>query len=169
MNKLVVAKNQKSSRYKTDDYITYGNYALDLKRYDDYKEAKSSSDKNQRERYARRIKRQSKLIVLVCVVFAMGTLIVGRYALIMKLNNQSRVLMQTVEESQKENKALNVELLKNSDIKDIENVATNDLHMVHPDNTNTIHILVAAADKNSKQEDKTQKIGVLDRVMKFFD
>lgn len=166
---MVVAKNQKSKKYVADDYITYGNYALDTKEYDGYKKAKSSADKNRRERHLRQVKKQTRMMALVCIMFVLGVLIIGRYALIMNLNNQSRVLQNSVERIQSENSALNVELLKSSDIKNIESVAANDLHMVHPDGTNTVHIYVASSGENRRQSGKTQKVGIIERVMKLLD
>lgn len=162
---MIVAKNSSSNRY------IYDNYAIDYEKYEHFEKPEKKTAKAPGVKKRVNIKKRLKLIVLVVSMFCMGTLIVGRYALIMSLNNQCKEIKNSITESRKENEQLNLELLKYNDIKQVEKDATTELSMVRPSHANIVYLSVEAEkEPDGFGEDKEElKVGLIDRIAGFFN
>lgn len=165
---MIVAKNSISAY----NPISYGNTAYDYEKYEyerqNYKHKIHTKQRNKVNR-----QKQLKLIGMVVMMLCTGMLIVGRYALIVKLNRQYINMKNELAENQKANEALNIELMKYYDIKQIEKNATTELNMVRPENSNIVHIDIDSSEENSRvaSADDAAKPegGLIGRIVKFFN
>jgi cell division protein FtsL len=170
VNKLVVAKNRSNSNISSN-YMVYGNHAYELQTYDDYSTiTKDDINKNLRQRYKKKLMKQFRTILMIAVAFSMGVFIIGRYALIMNLGNESRLIKNKIAVSQKANENLKLELMSYNDIKTIEKVASSELNMVHPDSTHIVHISSLALNKTDDMDlSETKRVSLLDKVINLFN
>ena len=131
---MIVAKNN----YASGRYAVYGNHALDNDNYNDYINTKEKTKINNRKKHIKQVKQKLKLLMCVFLMLSVGLFIVGRYAIIMNLNSQSRTIKANIVKSQKTNESLKMGLSTYCDIKQIEKVATTEMNMIHPLLSNTI-------------------------------
>jgi len=164
---LIVAKNSYS--YSRSNYA-YDNYAYDYEKYNSYAEEKKKDKREKKQKHSINLKSRLKLMTIVLVMFCTGMLIVGRYALIMNLNNQCMALKNKIAANQKENENLKLELMNFYDIKQIEKDATTKLSMVRPTGANTVSISIQGQDKSNEPENMIAHVGVeglINRIVSF--
>lgn len=169
---MVVAKKT----YNTVEYPVYGNHAyLPERDYqhdrDEEKYIKTKKDvaKSLQISHMKKVKKRLKLISMVAALFFMGLLIIGRYAMIMELNNKSSAVQGNIQLAQKENEDLKLQLAKNDDITAIEKTAASQLGMIQPDSSDIVHIK-APAQKVAASDSKSQKdVSFLATILNFFD
>lgn len=165
---MIVAKKS----YNTANYTGYGNYAYDYKRYNEDENDDKKAINQNKAKHKTDVRRKLKLITSVLLMLFIGMLIVGRYAVITELNNQSLNLQNSISQNRKINDDLNLELLKYCDIKQIEEYATTEIKMVRPDLNKIVHINVAGTnkdDKTAKNEEKPKQVSFLDEIISFFE
>ena len=150
------------------EYPVYGNNAYKYKRYDPEEKKQRKINKNS----AGQLKRKLKSLFVVILLFAAGMLIVGRYAMILSLNNECNELKSELDSKQKINEELSIELMEHSDITQIEKYATSKLNMIRPDGSNIVHIQIADAGKNvkdNKTSNSTKRVSFLERFISMFN
>jgi len=165
---LIVAKKS----YDSTKYEVYGNHAMDLDRYDESVSVKRHSKKSTAIRRNNNVKKQLKLIMMVALMLCTGTIIIGRYAMIMSLNNQCISLKNSIDANQKENDNLKLELLKYYNINDVERVAISDLSMVQPSISEVVHLnvpLKSGPGEGDKEDTASKKVGMIGKIIKFFN
>lgn len=165
---MIVAK----SRSNTSNYTVYGNYAYDFDKYNE--DSFNSDPKGQTTKKPNKsaLKKRLKLMSIVILLFCTGMLIVGRYAIIMNLNNMCINTKNSLIENQKISEELRLQLIKYYDIKQIEKIATSEIKMVRPNSDSVVHIVVAEGIKKNtadKLEDKPKEIGFLGRIISFLN
>jgi cell division protein FtsL len=165
---LIVAKNSRNN----NQYIVYGSQALDTRRLDRYEDTNQNANKRAREQHKRKVKKQMKLIGLTLGMLLMGTVIIGRYSIIMNLNNQCSSIHKDIAKNQSVNENLKLELAKYDNIRQIEKAATAELNMVRPAGSNMVSISVKSSDIKSqaeKDEEQPKKVSLLGRIINFFN
>lgn len=166
---MVVAKKA----YDYEDYPVYGNHAYLPDRWDrheeDYKKAKKDLAKSLKESHMKKVKKRLKLITMVAGVFLMGTLIIGRYAMIMELNNQSSAIQKSITLSQKENEDLKLQLAKTGNIAAIEKTASSNLGMIQPDSSDIVHIKTPVQRVAVSHSEGQKEVSFLNRILGFFE
>jgi Septum formation initiator. len=167
VNKLVVAKK----RYDSPSFAVYGNHAYKLDRYEyDYRKNKEEVNRSLKVNHIKKVKKRLKLVAAVTTMFLTCVLIIGRYAMIMNLNNQSREVKKSIAQSQKVNEDLKLQLMKYNDITQLEKTASSSFNMVHPGSANTIHIAAVVARNDISKADGQQKnVSILTKVLEFFN
>lgn len=163
---MIVAKKS----YNTAGNVAYDNNAYDYKRYTDNETREKSKDEK-KAKHQLAVKRKLKLLAAVAVMVLIGTLIVGRYAIIMDLSGQSISLKNTISENKKNGDDLRIQLMKYCDIKEIEKYATAEIKMVRPDNKSIVHINIASVNDSTKEDkpvDKPQEVSLLGKIIGFF-
>lgn len=164
---MIVAKKT----YSASSYV-YGNHAYDYKDYETYKNEDKKTDKETSASHKSTVKRKLKLISTVIIMLLVGTLIVGRYALIMNLNSQSISLRKSISENQKLNDDLKLQLMKYCDITQIEEYASSQIQMVRPESYNIVYIDVSETyevGETEKEKEDPQKVSFLGRIISFFE
>lgn len=161
---MIVAKSSSSSRY------VYDNYAIDYERYERYEKPEKKATKAPVKKKPN-LKHRVKMVVLVITMFCTGVLIVGRYAMIMNLNNQCKEIKNNITKNLKENERLNIELLKYYDIKQVEKDATTELNMIRPSHANIVYLTVESKKEADIIEEDVEplKVGLIDRIVDFFN
>lgn len=154
VNKLVMKNN--NPKASGNDYI-YGSTA-----YDYEKPKKSIKDKKPiekpkvKKKKSNKNKAKLKLMLSVSVVFLMAFITVGRYTAILTLSSDIRDQKQEVQNIQKDNQNVKVELAKLNNTKDIEQEAINKHKMTYPTKENTIFISVAPLKSESPKDKQTE-------------
>lgn len=164
---MIVAKKS----YSRNEYA-YDNYAYDFQKQNNHVEEKKKDKRERAQKHGIKLKDRLKLITLVVLMFCIGILIVGRYALIMNLSNQCVTLKNKIVVNQKESDSLKLQLMKFYDIKQIEKDATSKLSMARPKGANTVNLSIHEREKSSKAESITAHVrieGIINRIANFFN
>jgi cell division protein FtsB len=89
-----------------------------------------------------KVKKKLKAVIRVAIAFAFALLLISRFAVISEYNYNIRQLEKELEELQKTNERLSLQLAQAQDINWIEEYATNKLGMVYPDNRDIVFVAV---------------------------
>lgn len=165
VNKMIVADND-SREY---EYI-YGNTAYDYRKKE-YKDINKKNRELNRKNYINSLKKKVKSLAICFIMMIMSTIIVGRYATIINLNQQNLALKKNISENRKINEDLKLQLMKYENIKEINEVATNNLNMIRPDTVNIIHIRLDSTplDLNNKEDIPDSSITIIDKIKVFIN
>ena len=87
----------------------------------------------------RKIKKQAIFIRNIFIAFIIGLTLIGRYSTIYNMQQQLNSTKSNINEMNKENDNLKVELVKYNNLHYIEEVATNKLHMITPNRNDAIY------------------------------
>lgn len=87
----------------------------------------------------RKIKKQAIFIRNIFIVFLIGLTLIGRYSAIYNMQQKLNSIKSNINEMNKENDNLKVELVKYNNLHYIEDIATNKLHMVTPNRNDAIY------------------------------
>lgn len=162
---MVVAK-------KVSTYSTYGNTAYDLREYNKDDDTNKKNSQNKKHVNKLKLRKQFRLVCVAFLMLCIGTLVVGRYAYMMNLNNQIDQYKKVLADNQSKNDELKIQLMKSDDIKQVEKVATTELNMVRPDSNNIVHINIEQADQGSKvasAETATKPQYFIKKITDFFN
>jgi len=122
--------------------------------------------KNLRSNIEKSVNSKAKILSSILLVFVIGVTLIFRYAAIYKVQkNLSNIKNQTISLN-KENENLKVELVKASNLANVEKIATEKLHMVRAEKTQAIYadlteenlVKVTSTDKKEVQLSLFQKI-----------
>ncbi len=131
-------------------------------------EEKKYGNKNIGKDKKRRVKVKKKLKIIrnIGLAFIVGIVLVYRYSVIYNMQTELNSVESSINEIDRENENLKVDLVKYNNLQYIENNAVNKLHMIVPDRANAVYVNL---DKKTvkTQEDvdeiKTQK-GILNKL-----
>jgi cell division protein FtsL len=105
----------------------------------------------------KRLKGKIKIIRNITLAFAVGVTLVGRYCIIYNMQRQLNSVNTNINELNKDNESLKVDLVRYSNIQYIEDTAINNLHMLPPDKGAAVHKdldkeIIKTADKKSEEQ-----------------
>lgn len=166
MNKVIVTNKE--------GYIS-GNTVLEpdykpSRKVNDEKYKKLEKSRKEAQEKVRQQKLKEKLAVLrsIVIVFVLALLVVGRYAKIYSMQNSLTRTRTQINNLKAENESLKLVLLKESNLKSIEDTAVNKLHMVRPDSSkvmkadlNKVNYFAAQSNENNEH------LSLLDRLKKI--
>lgn len=134
-----------------EEDVVNGSNVLQPK-YEPYVETQEKKHKNTIGDKKRRIKVKKKLRVIrnIILAFIVGLILVYRYCIIYNMQTELNTVETTINNINKQNENLKVELVKYNNLQYIEDNAANKLHMVVPDTQNAVYINL------DKQTIKTQ-------------
>ncbi|MFL0269614.1 hypothetical protein [Candidatus Clostridium radicumherbarum] len=104
----------------------------------------------------KRLKTKAKIIVYILAAFAIGVVLVLRYSAVYNLQKQLLVVTTNMSSLNMENENLKVQLLKSSNMQQVEDFAVTKLKMVTPDKNSIIYSSVTK-DYFANNEAKTAK------------
>lgn len=145
-----------------EDSIIQGNTVLKPK-YSPSKNNESEKEKEEKKkRYKqinRRIKNKLKIIRNIALIFTIGITLVARYSIIYDMQRELNSIKSNINNINKENENLRVELVKYSNIMQIEDIAINKLHMVKPDKSMAVYTdlskeIVQSTEKKKQVEEQ---------------
>ena len=87
----------------------------------------------------KKAKKQAVFIRNIFIAFIIGLTLIGRYSAIYNMQQQLNSIKSNINEMNKENDNLKVELVKYNNLHYIEDVATNKLHMITPNRNDAIY------------------------------
>lgn len=128
-----------------EDSIIRGNTVLqpEYKPYRDVEaeEQKKAKIKRAKEKKLKQRKMKNKLRVMrnIGLTFVIGLLLVGRYCVIYNMQMELNSMESNINEINRDNENLRVELVKYSNLQYIEETAVNKLHMLPPDKGSAIY------------------------------
>jgi len=98
---------------------------------------------NEKKKKIKKINRKTKSKALfirnIFLAFIIGLTLIGRYSAIYNMQQQLNSVKSNINEMNKENDNLKVELVKYNNLHYIEDVATNKLHMISPNRNDAIY------------------------------
>lgn len=87
----------------------------------------------------KKIKDKIKVLRNIILSFIIGITLVGRYCVIYNMQRELNSISTNINELNKENENIRVDLLKYNNIQYIENIAVNKLHMIYPDKGSAVY------------------------------
>jgi len=129
----------------TNNKYVYGSVAENIKNdiYDPYEENAVLKSKKKARSNA---KLKSKIVFNIFIIFGMCAIIMFRYAQISQLNYDSNKLSKQHVTIQNENKRISIEIEKAMSLKNIREVAENNLNMHKPDKSQIVYVNVPRED-----------------------
>lgn len=115
--------------------------------------------------------RMVKSVILVALWFAMAFLVVSRHATISENHQQILELEKELDQALKQTELLKLELAASEDLKKIEEVAKNQLHMDYPDQTQIQYVELPEDEGEQEQAEvvKHQEMDIWDLILRLID
>ncbi len=112
-----------------------------------------------------------KPVILVALGFAMAFLVVSRHATIAENHQQILELEKRLDQAFKQSELLKLELAASEDLKKVEEVAKNQLHMYYPDQTQIQYVELPEDGVEQKQAEvaKHQETDIWDFILRLID
>lgn len=125
---------------------------------------------NKKRKVKTRLKNKVKVIRNIALTFIVGLVLVGRYCVIYNMQMELNSLKSNINEINRENENLKVELVKYNNLQYIEDIATNKLKMLPPDKGAAVY---TDLDKENikiiekKEKDKVEKQNIWNKLTKI--
>ncbi|MCM8899871.1 cell division protein FtsL [Caldicoprobacter algeriensis] len=131
------------------------------------REVKPKAKAKPKPKLARRI----KPVILVALGFMMAFLVVSRHATIAENHQQILELEKKLDQALKQSELLKLELAASEDLRRIEEVAKNQLHMDYPDQTQIQFVELPEDEGQQKQTEvaKHQETDIWDFILRLID
>lgn len=146
-----------------NENLVSGNTALAPKKRPYYPSRDEEYEKQQREKEERRraliqerARKKAKIIKSISLVFITGIILICRYSAVYNLQKSLLEVKTEIHDLTMENENLKVELIRASNMQEVEKVAKTKLHMVTPDKNNVMYIK-ETKDYFAKETDETLK------------
>lgn len=112
-----------------------------------------------------------KPVILVALGFAMAFLVVSRYATIAETHQQILELEKRLDQALKQTELLKLELAASEDLKRVEEIAKNQLHMDYPDQTQIQYVELPEDGVEQTQAEvvKHHKTDIWDLILRLID
>jgi len=112
-----------------------------------------------------------KSVILVALWFAMAFLVVSRHATISENHQQILELEKELDQALKQTELLKLELAASEDLKKIEEIAKNQLHMDYPDQTQIQYVELPEDEGEQEQAEvvKHQEMDIWDLILRLID
>ncbi|MBM7583311.1 cell division protein FtsL [Caldicoprobacter guelmensis] len=134
---------------------------------------KSRTEVKSRPKAKPRPKRASRIkpIILVALWFVMAFLVVSRHAAIAENHQRILELEKRLDEALKQSELLKLELAASEDLRRIEEVARNQLHMNYPHQTQVQYVELPENEMEQKQAEvaKHQETSIWDIILRLID
>lgn len=101
---------------------------------------REAREKRKKALAQKNLKAKVRIIVSILLAFSLGVVLVLRYSAVYNLQKQLLGVSTEMHNLNMENENLKVQLIKASDMQQVEQVAVTELHMVTPDKNNIIYI-----------------------------
>ena len=140
----------------TNDKYVYGSVAENNKNdvYDPYEENPVLKSK---KKIRNNSKVKAKIVFNIFIIFGMFAIIMFRYATINQMNYDSNKLNKQYVTMQNDNELISIDILKAMGLKNIREVAENNLNMHKPDKSQIVYVTVPKEDVTilaSKEQSK---------------
>ncbi|MFL0251604.1 septum formation initiator family protein [Clostridium neuense] len=107
---------------------------------DKYKKIKESQKDILRRKKQIQLKRQARIIAFIFITFIIGFTVIYRYSKIYTLQREFANVQDKASVLKSQNDDLNKRLMMYSNIDEIQSKATEELHMIEPDNTKAVFV-----------------------------
>lgn len=123
-----------------EDNIVSGNTVLQPE-YVPYIDQEKEKKDLRRKKFLRqkRIKDKIKIIRNIVSAFVIGIILVGKYCVIYNMQQELNSVNTNINELNRENENIKVDLVKYNNVQYIESIAINKLHMISPDKGSAIY------------------------------
>jgi len=101
----------------------------------------------------RRIQYKFNVIQSVGIIFIIGITLIYRYSVIYNMQKNINMVNTEISQVSKQNEDLKIQLIKVSSIQQVEQVATEKLHMITPDKN---HVIYSDLSKNNFAQEATK-------------
>lgn len=156
-----------------EESFIQGNTVLqpEYRPYKDNKDYKEKNKKNlKRNRNTKkRINSKAKIIGNTILAFIIGLVLIGRYCVIYNMQMELNLTKHNINEINKENENLKVELVKYNNLQYIEETATSKLQMLPPDKGAAVYTNLDKENikiTEKKVQDKVEKQNIWSRLTK---
>ncbi len=119
----------------------------------------------------KRVGIRRRALIRVCVILAIGILVISRFAVISEHNFRIRAMEKELAELHKENERLQLQRARVMDINRLEHYALHQLGMIYPDSRDIIYVAVEKSKEDllyAKEPEEAQKAGILDNRLFSF-
>lgn len=118
----------------------------------------------------KRLKGKIKIIRNITLAFTVGVILIGRYCVIYNMQQQLNSIGNNINEINRDNENLKVELVKYNNIQYIEDAAVSKLHMIPPDKGTAVQAdldkeVIKASDKKSDNQTYKSIWGKLSKML----
>nr|WP_243428285.1 cell division protein FtsL [Clostridium rhizosphaerae] len=131
--------------------------------------------KQQREKQKqlahKRTKAKAKLLIGIAAAFTVGVILISRYAAVYNMQKNLTKVKTDIHNVSMENENLKVQLLKASDMQQVEQAARTKLHMVTPDKDKVIYsestkdYFAKAANENKSDKTKESLVAKIKNIL----
>ena len=152
-----------------EDSFIQGNTVL-KPQYRPTKDNKSYKKRKLKRKTQKRIKNKVKIIKNIVLAFIVGLALVGRYCIIYNMQMELNSTKRSINEINRENENLKVELVKYNNLQYIDDIAINKLQMLPPDKGAAVYVdlykeNIKITDK--KNQDKVEKQNIWNKLTKI--
>lgn len=154
VNKVIVMDNKNlvsGSNALAPKYKPY-NPSID----EEFEKLRREKEEKKKALIQKKLKTKAKIIAYILAAFAIGVVLVLRYSAVYNLQKQLLVVTTDASSLNMENENLKVQLLKSSNMQQVEDFAVTKLKMVTPDKNSIIYSSVTK-DYFANSEAKTAK------------
>lgn len=113
------------------------------------------------------LKKKKSTIQVITFIFALGLILIGRYAMIFNMQKNLSTIKKEIEVVNAQNEALKVDILRISSFEKVKNTSEKQLKMIEPDKNNAL-IMDLSKDnfKDSKAQDAKAK-SIIEKLKKY--
>lgn len=132
----------------------------------EFEELRRAREEKKKALEQKKLKAKVKIIAGILLAFSLGIVLILRYSAVYNLQKQLSGVSTEIRNLSMENENLKVQLIKASDMQQVEQVAVSKLHMVTPDKNNIIY-LQATKDyfaSNSKEATKNTNDNLIVKI-----
>lgn len=143
--------------------------------YRPYRDNESHKEKNKKKKLKKnrknktRLNNKVKVIRNIILTFIVGLVLVGRYCAIYNMQMELNLTKNNINEINRENENLKVELVKYNNLQYIEDIATNKLQMLPPDKGAAVYTDLGKENikiTEKKEQDKVEKQNIWNKLAK---
>ena len=166
MNKVIVTNKE---GFISGNTVLEPDYNPSRKVNDEkYKKLEKSRKEAQEKVKQQKLKGRLAVLRSIALVFVLALLVVGRFAQIYSLQSSLTKTRSQISNLQAENENLKIVLLKDSNLKTVEDTAVNKLHMVRPDTSKVMKVDLNKVNYFAAQSNENNEhLSLLDRLKKI--
>ena len=117
-----------------------------------YEELEKSKKQSQEAKKNKRIKAKLKIMRNILIIFILGFTLIKRYSVLYETQNSIDKSKTVISNINQDNESLKLQLLQSSNIKNIEEYASNKLKMVYPEKNNALYENINKNNFNFKKQ-----------------
>jgi cell division protein FtsL len=140
--------------------IINGNNAIEVQQ--------QSPETVKRRKKRRNPKHKVSTIRNIAIVFVVGVVLVARYSMIYNMQLQLTSIQNRVDDVNRQNENLTVELVKYNNLEYIEDNAIHKLHMIQPQKSSAVYADLNKPIINQETSDKDDSSNIIQKIIKQF-